>query len=49
MNETTKTIQIFLPGGLPSRLASHNQQKDFWQRALILVSRTDSLSKRSRH
>jgi hypothetical protein len=31
-------------GDLRSRLAAHNQKKDFWDRALVLVSRTNSLT-----
>ena len=26
------------------RFVSHNQKKDFWQRALVLISRTNSLT-----
>lgn len=31
-------------GELKSRLSQHNQRKDFWNRALVAVSRTDSLT-----
>jgi len=29
---------------LPMRLPRHNQEKDFWQRALVLISKTQSLT-----
>jgi len=31
-------------GDLCARLTSHNQKKDFWERALVLVSKTNSLT-----
>ena len=31
-------------GDLRARLASHNQKKDFWERAAVLISRTNSLT-----
>ena len=31
-------------GDLRLRLVNHNQRKDFWQRALVLISRTNSLT-----
>lgn len=31
-------------GDLRARLVKHNKEKDFWQRALILISRTNSLT-----
>ncbi len=31
-------------GDLRSRLVSHNREKDFWQKALVLISRTNSLT-----
>lgn len=31
-------------GELKARLSQHNQRKDFWNRALVAVSRTDSLT-----
>ena len=37
-------VYIGQTGGLRTRLVSHNQKKDFWQRALVLISRTNSLT-----
>jgi len=37
-------VYIGQTGDLRARLASHNREKDFWQRALVLVSRTNSLT-----
>lgn len=37
-------VYIGQTGDLRARLANHNQKKDFWQRALILISRTNSLT-----
>jgi predicted GIY-YIG superfamily endonuclease len=37
-------VYVGQTGDLRARLASHNQKKDFWQRALILISRTNSLT-----
>jgi hypothetical protein len=37
-------VYIGQTGGLRTRLVSHNQKKDFWQRALVLTSRTNSLT-----
>jgi len=37
-------VYIGQTGDLRARLASHNQKKDFWQRALVLISRTNSLT-----
>lgn len=31
-------------GDLRARLAKHNKEKDFWERALVLISRTNSLT-----
>ena len=31
-------------GDLRARLTSHNRDKDFWQRAIVLISRTNSLT-----
>jgi hypothetical protein len=31
-------------GDLRARLAKHNKDKDFWERALVLISRTNSLT-----
>ena len=37
-------VYIGQTGDLRKRLASHNKDKDFWQRALVLISRTGSLT-----
>lgn len=37
-------VYIGQTGDLKKRLAKHNQEKDFWQRALVLVSKTASLT-----
>ncbi|MEX0671553.1 MAG: GIY-YIG nuclease family protein, partial [Pirellulales bacterium] len=37
-------VYIGQTGDLRARLASHHSKKDFWQRALVLVSRTNSLT-----
>jgi hypothetical protein len=37
-------VYIGQSGGLRDRLADHNKKKDFWDRALVLISRTKSLT-----
>lgn len=37
-------VYIGQTGDLQARLAAHNKQKDFWERALVLISRTNSLT-----
>ena len=37
-------VYIGQSGDLRGRLATHNQKKDFWERALVLISRTNSLT-----
>ncbi len=37
-------VYIGQTGDVPQRLASHHKTKDFWERALVLVSRTNSLT-----
>jgi Domain of unknown function (DUF4357) len=37
-------VYIGQTGDLSGRLAAHNREKDFWERALIVVSRTNSLT-----
>jgi hypothetical protein len=37
-------VYIGQTGDLRTRLASHHSKKEFWQRALVLVSRTNSLT-----
>ena len=41
---TEQKVYIGQTGDLRARLAAHNKQKEFWQRALVLVSRTNSLT-----
>lgn len=38
------SVYIGQTGDLRARLVSHNQRKDFWERALVLISRTHSLT-----
>jgi hypothetical protein len=42
--EADPRVYIGQTGDLRARLTSHNQKKDFWQRALVLISRTNSLT-----
>lgn len=37
-------VYIGQTGDLRARLVNHNQNKDFWQRVLVLISRTNSLT-----
>ena len=37
-------VYIGQTGDLRARLAKHNKDKDFWERALVLISRTNSLT-----
>jgi hypothetical protein len=37
-------VYIGQTGELRKRLASHNKKKDFWERAIVLISRTNSLT-----
>jgi hypothetical protein len=37
-------VYIGQTGDLRNRLATHHSKKDFWQRALVLISRTNSLT-----
>lgn len=41
---TDPKVYVGQTGDLRARLVSHNQKKDFWQRALVLISRTNSLT-----
>ena len=43
-NGAEPRVYIGQTGDLRSRLNSHNKSKDFWERALVLVSRTNSLT-----
>jgi predicted GIY-YIG superfamily endonuclease len=38
------TVYIGQSGDVRARLSAHNKEKDFWERALVLVSRTNSLT-----
>ncbi|MFN8860698.1 MAG: GIY-YIG nuclease family protein [Gemmatimonadaceae bacterium] len=37
-------VYVGQSGDIRARLSQHHKQKDFWERALVLVSRTDSLT-----
>lgn len=39
-----QTVYIGQTGDLRARLADHNKKKEFWERALVLISRTNSLT-----
>jgi len=41
---TEKRVYIGQTGDLRNRLASHNKEKEFWERVLVLISRTNSLT-----
>ena len=41
---TERKVYIGQTGDLRARLVKHNKEKEFWQRALILISRTNSLT-----
>lgn len=43
-DESEQRVYIGQTGDLRARLTSHNKEKDFWERALILISRTHSLT-----
>lgn len=43
-DETELKVYIGQTGDLRTRLLKHNKEKDFWQRALVLISRTNSLT-----
>jgi predicted GIY-YIG superfamily endonuclease len=43
-DEGDPRVYIGQTGEVRARLTTHNQKKDFWQRALVLVSRTNSLT-----
>lgn len=38
-----RRVYVGQTGDLRARLVKHNKEKDFWQRALVLISRTNSL------
>jgi hypothetical protein len=39
-----RLVYVGQSGDLRARLSAHNQKKDFWERALVLVSKTNSLT-----
>ena len=41
---TEQRVYIGQTGDLRARLAKHNKEKEFWQRALVLISRTHSMT-----
>ena len=41
---TDPKVYVGQTGDLRARLVNHNQKKDFWQRALVMISRTNSLT-----
>jgi len=41
---TEPKVYIGQTGDLRARLLKHNKERDFWQRALVLISRTNSLT-----
>jgi len=41
---TEQRVYIGQTGDLRARLTKHNKDKDFWERALVLISRTNSLT-----
>ena len=43
-NGSNPKVYIGQTGDLRARLTSHNKEKDFWQKALVLISRTNSLT-----
>lgn len=42
--DDTPQVYIGQTGTLTNRLSTHNKEKDFWQRAVVLISRTHSLT-----
>lgn len=40
----TPKVYVGQTGDLPMRLSTHNRDKEFWERALILISKTNSLT-----
>jgi predicted GIY-YIG superfamily endonuclease len=42
--EGERLVYVGQTGDLRTRLTAHNQKKDFWERALVLVSKTNSLT-----
>ena len=42
--EGEQQVYVGQTGDLQARLTTHNQKKDFWERALVLISKTNSLT-----
>lgn len=42
--DAVPSVYIGQTGDLRARLTTHNKEKEFWQRALVLISRTNSLT-----
>lgn len=42
-DEDEQKVYVGQTGDLKARLNKHNKEKDFWERALVLISRTNSL------
>ena len=43
-DDTNLKVYIGQTGDLRARIVKHNKEKDFWERALVLISRTNSLT-----
>lgn len=43
-DRTDPRVYIGQTGDLQARLTKHNKEKDFWERAVVLISRTNSLT-----
>jgi hypothetical protein len=43
-HDVERLVYLGQTGDLRTRLTAHNQKKDFWERALVLVSKTNSLT-----
>ncbi len=43
-DDVEQKVYIGQTGDLRARLTKHNKEKDFWERALVLISRTNSLT-----
>lgn len=43
-DELEQQVYIGQSGDVRARLAAHNKEKDFWERALVLISKTNSLT-----
>ena len=46
--DAEKKVYIGQTGDLRGRLSAHNREKDFWARALVVISRTNSLTQTHR-